>query len=498
VLTESSTRLVRCVSNSLPVQVVLCASVLSKSGRILLARAFTAMPRHRLEGYLQSFPKLLGAGADASSASHTFVETDSLRYVYQPMESLYVLLLTTKHSNIVDDLECLRALAKLLPEYCGSTSEAAVCQRVFELTFAVDELVTPGGVREHVTLQQIKTFTEMDSHEEKLQKIITDSKVSQARDEARRKASDIDHQKAQARQAAAMAGNANKYNSYGSESTPRQETYSQRSDYDRQQAEAASPPEPSPSKSKPIAAAAPGKGKVKGMQLSKAKQTDDFFAQLNKEEKLAPPTGRPAAAGAGAAAASSSAAAAAAPTPKESVRVLVDEKVVCVLDREGGVKRVEIKGEVKLSIFDPDDAKVQVRTSGTLQESDGFKCRLHPKINKNLWASNGVLGLADATKGFPVGSDNAPIILKWRKESSSDADVPLQLNFWPNVEHGRSVVSVEYNAENARVDLNDVVVQIPCPSQQAPEIGSVEGEAKFDQKAKSVRGESRRGQRCKC
>ena len=90
--------------------VCLAAAVLTKSGKVLLARQFVEMPRMRIENLLATFPKLVGA-----DKQHNTVETAEVRYVYQPIENLMVLLMTNKHSNIVADLELLRLFAKARP-----------------------------------------------------------------------------------------------------------------------------------------------------------------------------------------------------------------------------------------------------------------------------------------------------------------------------------------------------------------------------------------------
>ena len=97
-------------------------------------------------------------------------ETAEVRYVYQPIESLILVLTTSKLSNIVEDLETLRLFSKLIPEYCpGEVDETSVCKHAFELLFAFDELIACGvGHRENLTLQQVQANLEMESHEEKL------------------------------------------------------------------------------------------------------------------------------------------------------------------------------------------------------------------------------------------------------------------------------------------------------------------------------------------
>jgi hypothetical protein len=88
-----------------------------------------------------------------------------------------VLLITNMQSNIIEDLNTLRLIAKLVPDYCGGHDEAAIKAHAFDLVFAVDEVVSPGGHREAVSAKDIGKFTSMESADEKLSQIIEDSKI---------------------------------------------------------------------------------------------------------------------------------------------------------------------------------------------------------------------------------------------------------------------------------------------------------------------------------
>ena len=84
------------------------AAVLTKGGKPLLARNFVEISRHKIENLLQTFPKLLG-----TDKQHSTIETDEVRYLYRPLEGLILLIITSKHSNIVQDLDVLRLFAQV-------------------------------------------------------------------------------------------------------------------------------------------------------------------------------------------------------------------------------------------------------------------------------------------------------------------------------------------------------------------------------------------------
>lgn len=138
----------------------------------VISRQFRDMTRTRIESLLASFPKLIPIGTQ-----HTMVETSEVRFVYQPLEDLYIVLITNKSSNILQDIDTLHLFARVVSDLCRSAEEREILKNSFEVLGAFDEVVSL-GYRENVNLAQVRSVLEMESHEEKIQEII--SRVSRS------------------------------------------------------------------------------------------------------------------------------------------------------------------------------------------------------------------------------------------------------------------------------------------------------------------------------
>lgn len=119
-----------------------------------------------------------------------------MRYVYQAlMDKLYCVLITTKTSNILEDLETLRLFVRVINEYTttsgkNTSDEQAILDNAFTLLFAFDEIVAL-GYRENVNMSQVRTFIEMDSHEERVFEAVRKTQERDAKQKMREKAKEL-------------------------------------------------------------------------------------------------------------------------------------------------------------------------------------------------------------------------------------------------------------------------------------------------------------------
>ncbi|KRZ89161.1 Coatomer subunit delta, partial [Trichinella sp. T8] len=418
----------------------------------LLSRQFVEMTRSRVEGLLSAFPKLLNADKN-ESRQHTFIETESVRYVYQPLDQLYVFLITTKASNILEDLETLRLFARVIPEYCRSCDEKEVMERAFDLVFAFDEIVAL-GYRENVNLSQIRTYVDMDSHDERVYYQIKKSQEEEAKKLAKDKARELTRAKLEAGKRPRDHG---MYTGFGPQISKVEPAAVKERDSDSSLMTKYS--NPSKYANKPPAESG------KAMKLSaKACDADAFVDQLKSEGLEILSNGQLKDQNNDAQA-----------VKTEDVHVKCEEKLSVAVKRDGGMENLDVHGQLSLYIKNEAFARIMVKVANN--DKSGAQLQTHPNLDKKAFASNGLLTLKNVGKPFPVNTEVS--VLKWRFQSQDEAYLPFSLNCWPSESADGCEVNIEYTLEDENMQLEDVLITIPLPSgSPAPVIVECDGEYK--------------------
>ncbi|KAK4337824.1 hypothetical protein RND71_042311 [Anisodus tanguticus] len=232
----------------------------------------------RIEGYLAAFPKLVGTGKQ-----HTYVEIENMR--------------------------------------------RGICKTAFELIFAFDEIISLGH-KENVTVAHVKQYCEMESHEEKLHKLVLQRKINDTKDVMKGKSSEIDKSKLIEKNRGEKGG----FMSLKSMGSGRIDT-----DFDsRPAASATTPP------------------KGLGMQLGKTQRTSQFLESLKAEGEVIVEDVRP----------SIGQSKPTAPPPTDPVTLTVEEKINVTLKRDDDINNFNVQGTLSLQIQNQDDGLIQVQFSG--------------------------------------------------------------------------------------------------------------------------------------
>jgi coatomer subunit delta len=95
--------------------VILTVGICNKNGQLTLSRQFEGMSKNTVEDIYRSFPKLI-----KPNQQHTYVQSEKYTFLYIPIETLYLVMVSSKNSNIIEDQETIRTIYKIL---CGICSE---------------------------------------------------------------------------------------------------------------------------------------------------------------------------------------------------------------------------------------------------------------------------------------------------------------------------------------------------------------------------------------
>nr|XP_026483978.1 coatomer subunit delta [Vanessa tameamea] len=431
--------------------VLIAATVCTKSGKALVSRQFVEMTKARIEGLLAAFPKLMTGGRQ-----HTFVETESVRYVYQPLDKLYMLLITTKASNILEDLETLRLFSRVVPEYCAQLTEADVLNQAFNLLFAFDEIVAL-GYRESVNLAQVRSFVEMDSHEEKIYQAVRQTQEREAANRMRERAKELQRERLEAAKRGQPPRSSSGFGSgFGSSSMS---------------SSAASEPITEKIPTTPVretrtttrsAMKLGSRGTDAETFVSRLRSEGDAAASVTVPTKIdkAPST-----------------------TNNKDVHLRFEERLSLTAGRDGDIQSFELSGLLTLRISNEQFGRIHVHVDN--KDTRPLQLQTHPNVDKEAFRSEGVVRLKQAQRPFPLHSDVG--VLKWRLAHALDERAaPLSVNCWPSEgTNGGCDVNIEYELEQDHLVLSDVNIIIPLPSGN-PSVVVHQWEGSYTQKGRSI------------
>lgn len=422
------------------------ASICQRGGEVLLSRQYVELSSTRIHEILAVYPRLFGEGAQ-----HTTLEEGGVRYIYEPIDELFVVLVSdAASSNILQDLKTLRLFTQLVKETASPGSGIVEPKDVVNATFSIidafDEVVTL-GFSESLTASQVDTFLRMESHEEKIQQIIERNKQLEAAEERKKKAKQLEAQRQEASHnfsgMSGMGSNPGMGTAMGPSIGPSMgSSLGMGSNIGSNSG--------SNSGSSFGGSSLGSSLKGKGMKLGKKAPASSAglplladpeplaSSKVQKPVKSVSPG-----------------------TSSISTDISIAEQLTVEMHRDGKVKTSRVSGTLNLFAGDREHTKLRIKTS---TEGGASDYKPHPKMDRALFSSERILGLKNSQEELPASH---VLLVKWTVENVT---VPLTVSCWVSeaADSGFKNVTLEYEVSSEFSGcLENVAVNVPLPTSNA-------------------------------
>ena len=119
---------------------VISVAIATKAGKLLLYYTFEDVSRTQVEDCVKNLPSLI-----KEDQQHTYVEHGKFRLNFLPLNGLYLLTMSTKRSNILEDVEIVRTMQNVANQVLsGNITQENVCNNAIDLIMAFDDVVSLG------------------------------------------------------------------------------------------------------------------------------------------------------------------------------------------------------------------------------------------------------------------------------------------------------------------------------------------------------------------
>ncbi|GAB1225939.1 hypothetical protein ENUP19_0266G0028 [Entamoeba nuttalli] len=408
-------------------------ALISRGGNIL-----TAIQNYKLK----NFSSILAQFSRLEKGSQvTFIQLEKIKYIYQPVDDIYVVLITSINSNIVEDTQILQCIVSVLSQRLDGITEAKICSDVFVITDVISEFCNFDGTCEKLTSSDVEQNLVMQSQEEELYFLELKQKKSDAKKLAQQKASELSAEKKSREKLEKQKGK---------EQKAIDEKYQEIQRIQQEQMIKMQEEEEEKRRIEKQKKKETIKMKKGGITLGKQKKIlfdedekkilnnedieDGSDNQQEEEQKQQPIQEKK--------------------LMTENMIVKLIENVSCSMYSENSTCSLSLSGSLSVSVADASLTHTPININ---QYELPLKTQLHPQMDTTAFNKDHILIPKANAKGYAIGSTPS-LLIKWSYTSTDNESLPISVTCWPSEEENHLSMTISYETKK---QLNNLRIIVP-------------------------------------